>query len=238
MTPSPRRLTAMSSALELPPRSDRFRAGSHVPPARRCATCAAVQAPLYRAQATNASPSPSIATCGRDALRPAPERTSGPLQAPDAPRRAACTTRYAPFDHCHAATAPPWSSIATAGPYVLPTGPETVSGVDQVPSIVRDDDCTSVLRSRSTSQTAVACPASTATSALKAESPGAERSVGSLQLLPAGRTAACTTLSRPFERCQTATALPRRSIASSGASVAAAGPEIARDEPNAAPFGR
>jgi hypothetical protein len=83
---------------------------------------------------------------------------------------------YAPSHHRQAAIAFPWSSMATRGAYALLIGSEAVSGADQVPEIVREDERTTERRLRIATQTTVARPASTATSALKASSPGAERS--------------------------------------------------------------
>src|SRR6186997_1025989 len=82
-------------------------------------------------------------------------------------------------------------------------------------------------------------PAWIETSGPKACSLETDTDCGRLQPPPEVRIAACTTLSWPVvETCQTATALPSRSIATRGDSAATAGSEIVSDSPNTPYRGR
>jgi hypothetical protein len=183
-----------------------------------------------------ASPSASMTSCGRDAFRPGPESVSGGDHLPSRACVAATTTRKPPCEPNQATTVPPSLSIATTGAAGVPTGSETTSEADHLLPIVLEEDRSTRWRFCTASQTALTCPAFTATLALKASSSGAERSSAGLQSPPAGLTDAWMTLSWPVERCQTATAFPSPSIASAGDSVAGAGAEI-RFESQSPPAG-
>src|SRR5262245_48526508 len=128
---SPRRFMANSITLAWRPRRDRLCGGPKLPPAGRDATCAAVQIPFERSRPTIASPAPSTVSTGADASCPGVDKSSGWDHVPSAARTEAWIKRCAPSPHCQVATAPPWSSSATAGEKVRPIGPEIVCASDQ-----------------------------------------------------------------------------------------------------------